>query len=82
MASLLPRLPPCPSHDSNRREVSTRSEGLPPFAFRAFGWGRTDEGVAMTVAVTSLAPRLDGRKHEFLIGLTCLAAGYVYDRAA
>src|SRR5207302_2703343 len=37
-----------------------RPEGALPFAFRAFGWGRTNEGAAMTVASEILASGSDG----------------------
>src|SRR3954463_1164183 len=40
----------------------SRSEGAPPFAFRAFGWGRTGEGAAMTVASAILARAATARK--------------------
>src|SRR3954470_5215935 len=49
MTSLLRDSPRAPATTTAAAKFH-RPEGAPPFAFRAFGWGRTDEGAAMTVA--------------------------------
>src|SRR3954467_14441867 len=59
MTSLLRGSPRAPATTTVAAKLS-RPEGAPPFAFRAFGWGRTDEGAAMTVATKTFPPRGGG----------------------
>src|SRR3954463_6147061 len=59
MTSLLRDSPRAPATTTAAAKFH-RPEGAPPFAFRAFGWGRTDEGVAMTVATEILASARQG----------------------
>src|SRR3954470_23057843 len=58
MTSLLRDSPRAPATTTVAAKFH-RPEGAPPFAFRAFGWGRTDEGAAMTVATEILASSCD-----------------------